>query len=85
MDGFNTTDPVTRTFSQNFSFSSMANVEVTTAGVGAENAGTTGGLMNIVTKSGSNRFELDTSIEYSDQNLQLFQDQQDVGPTGSCA
>jgi hypothetical protein len=79
VDGFNTTDPVTRTFSQNFSFSAIANMEVTTAGSGAEGSSTTGGLQNIVTKSGSNRFELDTSVEYSDQNLEFFKDNLDAG------
>jgi hypothetical protein len=77
VDGFNTTDPVTRTFGTNFSFNSMANLEVTTAGGGAETAGTSGGTINIVTKSGSNRFEADVSADYSDQNLQLFKDAND--------
>jgi hypothetical protein len=79
VDGFNTTDPVTRTFSQNFSFSAISNIEVTTAGAGVEGSGVSGGSQNIVTKSGSNRFELDTSIEYSDQNLEFFKDNADRG------
>jgi hypothetical protein len=79
VDGFNTTDPVTRTFGQNFSFSAMANVEVTTSGGGAETAGTTGGTINIVTKSGSNRFEADASLEYTDQNLEFLKRSYDVG------
>jgi hypothetical protein len=77
VDGFNTTDPVTRTFSQNFSFDSMASVEVTTAGGGAEMAGISGGNINTVTKSGSNRFELTTSGYYTDNHLQLFKDNLD--------
>jgi hypothetical protein len=77
VDGFNTTDPVTRTFGTNFSFNSMANLEVTTAGGGAETAGTSGGTVNIVTKSGSNRFEADVSADYSDQHMQLFKDAND--------
>jgi hypothetical protein len=79
VDGFNTTDPVTHTFGTNFSFNSMANVEVTTAGGGAENAGTSGGTINIVTKSGSNRFETDVSADFSDQHLQFFKDNLDHG------
>ena len=34
VDGFDTTDPVTSTFGQNFSFNAMANLEVSTAGAG---------------------------------------------------
>jgi hypothetical protein len=79
VDGFNTTDPVTRTFGQNFSFNAMANVEVSTAGMGAENSDTSGGVINIVTKSGSNRFEADTGLQYSDNHLQLFRDARDRG------
>jgi hypothetical protein len=79
VDGFSTTDPVTRTFGTNFSFNSMANVEVTTAGGGPETSGTSGGTINVVTKSGSNRFEVDGSAEYSDQHLELFKDQYDQG------
>lgn len=79
VDGFNTTDPVTRTFSQNFSFSAMSNLEVTTAGGGAETADTAGGSFNIVTKSGSNRFEFDAQARYRDQRLQLMKDNLDRG------
>ncbi len=79
VDGFNTTDPVTRTFGQNFSFNAMANVEVTTAGFGADNSDTSGMVTNIVTKSGSNRFELDAGAEYSDHHLRLFKDSRDRG------
>jgi hypothetical protein len=79
VDGFNTTDPVTRTFGQNFSFNAMANVEVATAGMGAENSDTSGGVINIVTKSGSNRFELDTGIVFADHHLRLFTDSRDRG------
>jgi hypothetical protein len=85
VDGFNTTDPVTRTFGTNFSFNSMANVEVTTAGGGAETAGTSGGTINIVTKSGSNRFEGDISAEYTDQHLQFFKDDLDRNNTNRLA
>jgi hypothetical protein len=77
VDGFNTTDPVTHTFGQNFSFTAMANVEVSTGGGDAEAAGVSGGITNIVTKSGSNRFELDTGLEYTDDRLRLFEDSRD--------
>lgn len=79
VDGIDTTDPVTHTFGTNFNFDAMADVEVQTAAYGAENSSTTGGVINVVTKSGSNKFELDTSLTYTDQNLQLFKDSLDRG------
>jgi hypothetical protein len=79
VDGFQTSDPVTHTFTENFTFSAMNQVQVRTAAFGAENSDTLGGGVNIVTKSGSNRFEADVSLTYSDQNLELFKDARDTG------
>lgn len=79
VDGFQTTDPVTHTFGQNFSFDAMQSVEVKTAAFGAENASTTGGVTNILTKSGSNKFELDTTAMYTDQNMSFFKEARDRG------
>ena len=84
VDGFNTTDPVTRTFGQNFSFNAMANVEVTTAGLGAENSDTAGGVINIVTKSGSNRFELDGGVDYQRPPPAAVQGQRATGARTGC-
>jgi hypothetical protein len=81
IDGFQTTDPVTHTFGQNFSFDAMNQVQVQTAAFGAENSGTLGGITNVVTKSGSNRFEFDGTALYSDHNLRLFKDARDIGTT----
>jgi hypothetical protein len=81
IDGFQTTDPVTHTFGQNFSFDAMNQVQVQTAAFGAENSTTLGGVTNIVTKSGSNRFEADGAVVYSDHNMQLFKDPRDIGTT----
>ncbi len=78
VDGFNTTDPVTHTFGQNFSFGAIAAVQVDTASKGAENSGTLGGVINTVTKSGSNKLEVDTYLTYQDQNMQLFKDTRDA-------
>jgi len=79
VDGFQTTDPVTHTFTENFTFSAMNQVQVRTAAFGAEYSDTLGGGVNIVTKSGSNRFEADANAAYIDQNLYLFKDARDVG------
>jgi hypothetical protein len=81
VDGFDSTDPVTSTFGQNFSFNAMANLEVSTAGLEAEDAGTAGGVINIVTRSGSNRFEADGGAIYQDYRMRLFEDKLDRGKT----
>ncbi|MDX2023306.1 MAG: carboxypeptidase regulatory-like domain-containing protein [Deltaproteobacteria bacterium] len=79
VDGFETTDPVTHTFGQNFSFDAMSQVEVKTASFGAENSSTSGGIVNIVTKSGSNRLEVDGTATYTDDHLRFFTDNLDRG------
>ncbi len=58
--------------------SSMAAVEVQTAGYGAENADTPGGVINLVSKSGSNKYQLDLSGRFEDNNLRFFTDSTDV-------
>jgi hypothetical protein len=79
VDGFRTTDPVTHTFGTNFSFDAAAQQQVLTAGFGAENSDTLGGVTNVVTKSGSNRFEAEGTFTYDDQHLKFFTDSNDVG------
>ena len=57
LDGSNTTDPVTGTFSMNFNFDAIQDLEVITAGYDARYNQGLGGTINIVTKSGGNNFE----------------------------
>ena len=65
VDGVNITDPVTNTFSANFSFNSIEEVDVQTGAFLPENQGL-GGLFNYVTKSGGNEFEGGVFMEYED-------------------
>lgn len=57
LDGANTTDPVLGTFSMNFNFDAIEELEVITAGYDARYNQGLGGTINIVTKSGGNNFE----------------------------
>ena len=57
LDGASTTDPVTGTFSMNFNFDAIEDLEVITAGYDARYNQGLGGTINIVTKSGGNTFE----------------------------
>ncbi|MEW5853271.1 MAG: carboxypeptidase regulatory-like domain-containing protein [Myxococcota bacterium] len=71
LDGINTTDPVTNTFSRNFNFDAIEDTEVLTGGRDAEYGGATGGVINIVTKSGGNEFTADGSIYVSPDTSEL--------------
>src|SRR4051794_7469920 len=64
---------------QKVTLNSLAAMEVLTAGSGAENAGTPGATVNMVTQSGSNQFTLDVTAWHEDSVLRLFQDRTDPG------
>jgi len=71
VDGITITDPVTHTFGTNFNFDAIAGVEVLTAGYGPEFSLTTGGVINVVTESGSNQLHTDLSVYYLDDALSV--------------
>jgi hypothetical protein len=71
VDGMDTSDPVTHTFSTNFNFDAMSDVNVMTGALGPEYSDTPGGVVNMVTRSGSNQFELDSSIYYQNDALTI--------------
>ena len=70
LDGNSTTDPVTGTFSMNFNFDAIEDLEVITAGYDARYNQGLGGTINIVTKSGGNTFEGTASAFYLTSALQ---------------
>lgn len=72
LDGLNITDPVTQTFSTNFNFDAIGELQIITAGMDAEYGSTTGGVINIVTQSGGDEFTLDGSVYWSPKELQLL-------------
>src|SRR4029450_13425162 len=55
----------------------MAALEIQGAGYGAENATASGGVVNMVTKSGSNKFEVDLNAYGEDNHLNFFMDSLD--------
>jgi hypothetical protein len=71
LDGLNITDPVTQTFSTNFNFDAIGELQVLTGGLDAEYGSTLGGLLNIVTKSGGDKFEADGSVYWEPKELYL--------------
>jgi len=56
IDGLDTTDPYTATYGTNFNFDAIQEVSLLTAGFEAEYGRATGGVINVVTKSGGNDF-----------------------------
>ena len=72
LDGLNITDPVTQTFSTNFNFDAIGELQILTGGLDAEYGNTTGGVLNIVTKSGGDEFSIDGSVYWAPTELQLL-------------
>jgi hypothetical protein len=69
LDGANITDPVTGTFSVNFNFDAIQQIEVLLGGYMPEYGVSVGGVVNIVTDSGTNNLEFDTSLYYVNGQL----------------
>jgi hypothetical protein len=61
---------------------SSAAYEVNTAGYGADAPTSPGGIINLVTRSGSNRTELQLNATVDIDQLRLFRDSRDVAPSG---
>jgi hypothetical protein len=56
IDGLDTTDPVTSTFGTNFNFDAIQEISFQTGGFEAEFGRATGGIVNLITKSGGNDY-----------------------------
>jgi len=88
IDGINITDPVTGTFSLNFNFDAIEQLEVLTGAFDPEYPQNLGGVINIVTETGGNTLEFDTSIWYASANwspkldARYAADGTELAPTG---
>jgi hypothetical protein len=69
VDGLNTTDPVTHTFTSNFTFDAIQEVSVQTSGFEAEYGRATGGVISVITKSGGNEFHGTLDARYRDEGF----------------
>jgi hypothetical protein len=69
IDGIDTTDPVTGTFSTNLNFDAIQEISFQTAGYAAEYGRSTGGVVNVVTKSGGNEFSGTFDARYNDTSF----------------
>jgi hypothetical protein len=70
LDGINSTDPVTHTFGGNLSFDAIQEVSITTLGKDAE-YGSSGGTVNVITKSGGNNLSGVFDWRYNDKRTQV--------------
>jgi hypothetical protein len=70
IDGITTTDPVTYTFGTNFNFDAIQEIAFHTSGYEAEYGGSTGGFVNLITKSGGNTFNGSVDVRYRDNGFQ---------------
>jgi hypothetical protein len=69
VDGFNTTDASTGASATSFNFDAVEEASVLTGGLDAEFGFGTGGVLNVVTKSGGNQFSGTFDARYRDQNF----------------
>jgi hypothetical protein len=69
IDGLNTTDPVTHTFTSNFTFDSIQEIAIQTSGFEAEYGKAIGGIINVITKSGGNDFHGSLDARYRSEKL----------------
>lgn len=68
VDGLDITDPVSNTFSANFNFDSIGQVDAQLLSIDAQ-YNSLGGVINLVTKTGSDKFSVDTSFYVNHQKL----------------
>jgi hypothetical protein len=68
VDGLDITDPVSNTFSANFNFDAIAQVDTLLLAIDAQ-YNSLGGVINLVTKRGSNKFAADASFYMTHQAL----------------
>lgn len=68
VDGLDITDPVSNTFSANFNFDAIAQVDTLLLAIDAQ-YNSLGGVINLVTKRGSNKWAVDASFYMTHQAL----------------
>ena len=70
IDGINTTDPITHTWTVQMNFDTIQEVSVLTSGFEAEFGKATGGVVNVITKSGGNEFSGTFDIRHRTSDME---------------
>ena len=82
INGFPVTTLLTQVGFSQLPFNAIGQFEVKTGGYGAEFGRSTGGVVNIITKRGTNEWEVGGSVEYSPNSLRARERDIFYGPTG---
>jgi hypothetical protein len=69
IDGMDTTDPITSTWSHDINFDAIEEIQFQTAGYEAQYGRAIGGVVNMVTKSGGNQFSGTLDVRYRDDSF----------------
>ncbi len=69
VDGVNTTDPVTATWNINMNFDTIQEINFETSGYEARFGNATGGVVNVITKSGGNQLSGSVDVRYRDTDF----------------
>jgi hypothetical protein len=69
IDGIDSTDPVTATFGINLNFDTIQEINFETGGFEAQYGRATGGVVNVITKSGGNEFSGTFDLRYRDNDF----------------
>ncbi len=79
IDGMDATNPVTGAATAVLNFDAIEEIQLQTAGFEAEYGRATGGIINVVSKSGGNQFSGTLDIRYTDERFQESGDHFDAG------
>jgi hypothetical protein len=71
IDAVDTTDPTTGTFGTNLNFEAIEEVSVYTSGISAEYGRAQGAVVNVITKSGTNKYEGSAKYIFLNDNWDL--------------
>jgi outer membrane receptor protein involved in Fe transport len=71
IDGVNTTDPVTHTFTFNLNPDTIQDMAIQTSGYLAEYGRASGGIVQVITKSGGNSFSGTADVRYSNNDFSV--------------
>ena len=69
VDGLDTTDPATGAFGTNFNYDAIQEIAFHQAGFEAEFGRATGGVVNLITRSGGHRFSGSFDLRYQDESF----------------
>ncbi len=83
IDGMNTTDPAMATATVDLNLDAVEEIQLLTGGFEAEHGFATGGIINVLTRSGGNQLSGTLDVRYRDDSFQDSGDHFDAGELSS--